>query len=138
MMRAPSHHVAARARALCALVALACLLCSDGVGPRLVPYPAQAEGARQPARSRHDDSRRAAADHQPSRERALITQGLKLSSLKQDKAGGHPAHGVPAGSVSAPPLLRVGAARATTRGHAFTHGLRHTVTAPRRGPPHLS
>lgn len=122
------------ARALATLFALACLLCSDGVGPRLIPYPATPAGqprASQPKQPQVHTNRNS------QRERALIALGVKLNSLKQDKFGQTPNF--------------IDLEQATVGGRAKERALvpsedaggpapsfRYMSSAPRRGPPTLS
>lgn len=133
MKRATHSRLSRFEHALVAVGALACLLFSDGVGPRLVPYPESR--AWRPRAAHAGPARQAGTDHNPGRERALIALGVKLSSLKQDRAGRPSDTAGPSFSAAPPaPAPRLAARPAT--GHGPPATLLHLFTSnPRRGPP---
>lgn len=64
------------------LAALACLLLSDGVGPRLLPYPSRTAAAPVAAHGTGAPQASLSRSLNLQRERALITSGIKLSQAK--------------------------------------------------------
>jgi hypothetical protein len=134
-MRKSKANLAFGARALLIYAVLCCLLFSDGVGPRLIPYPSQEPKA---ASSYNDSGPELFAQVHTLRERALISLSLKLGFFKLDRTGKQQADSVLGASpvraaiLGPDALARRGLPR--PRGYTQPSARAHA----QRGPPELS